>query len=188
MTVRLRAARAEDADALAGMLRSLSPAAAFHRFVAGLGEPKPGLLRALLARGHDRGAWLAVDEDDVGEFVVGHACWRLAPTGVVDLGVVVADPWQRRGLGRRLLVAAVLEAATAGGTRLHLDVHPENRRVVRLLRDRLPGAVVTDADGFVQFDGPLAGAMPSRAGQAVPSPGTMERSTSQVDSSSTVPV
>jgi GNAT superfamily N-acetyltransferase len=210
VTTRLRRGRPGDAEALATMLRSLSPAAAFHRFLAGLGEPNPWLLRALLARtarpdGTARGAWLAVDEDRIGEFVVGHACWSLDARGVVDVGIVVGDRWQHRGLGRRLLEAAVLEAALAGGTRLHLDVHPENRSVVRMLRDRLPRAAVTYADGLVQFDAPLADVAPGARPQSPwadrerasasaarlssgASAATPQRRTSQPAASSAVPV
>jgi GNAT superfamily N-acetyltransferase len=152
----LRPARPDDLEGLAEMLRSLSPASAFHRFLAGLGEPKPALLRALLARGDSRGAWLALEGEGPGEHVVGHACWTVDATGTVDVGVVVADGMQRGGIGRRLLEAAVTQAATAGATRLHLDVHPDNRAVVRLLRARVPREAITFRDGLLGFDLPVS--------------------------------
>lgn len=148
----MRDAGPDDAAALAGMLRLLSPASAFMRFLVGFGEPKPALVRALLAAGPRRGALLAVLP---GGSVVGHACWTVTD-GVVDVGVVVLDGWQRRGLGRALVEAAVTRAAAAGGTTLHLDVHPENRALLATLRSRMPTATRRFADGLVTFDVPLA--------------------------------
>ena len=142
----------EDAARLAGMLRGLSPESAFRRFLSGLGEPKPGVVRALLATDARRGARLAVLPDG---HVIGHACWSVDSSDVADVGVIVTDAWQRRGLGRLLVRSSVGRAAAAGATTLHLDVHPENRPVVRLLRERLPGAAVRFADGLVQFDAPI---------------------------------
>lgn len=149
----LRDAGPDDAAELTGMLRLLSPSSAFMRFLAGFGEPKPALVRALLAAGPRRGALLALLP---GGTAVGHACWSVTPDGVVDVGVVVLDGWQRRGIGRELVEAAVARAAAAGGTVLHLDVHPENRVLVRTLRDRMPTATRRFVDGLVTFDVPLA--------------------------------
>ena len=44
----LRPATAQDEQLLAALLAGLSPASAFHRFMAGLGTPKPSFVRALL--------------------------------------------------------------------------------------------------------------------------------------------
>lgn len=168
----LRRGTPEDADALAAMLADLSPASGFHRFLGGLGRPSPALVRALLGTRPDtgsgaaRGSWLAVDRDEFGERLVGHACWYVDAAGVCDVGVVVHDGWQRRGLGRRLLEAAVTEAATAGATGVHLDVHPDNRLVLRILRDRLPRAALGFTDGLVTADLPLARVLRAAAAAA----------------------
>lgn len=142
-----------DGAALADMLRGLSPTAGFLRFLSGHSAPKPSLVRALLATAPRRGALLAVLPDGR---VVGHACWTVDADDVTDVGVVVTDAWQRRGLGRRLVETAVRRSARAGARSMHLDVHPTNRLVVDLLRDRLPGARRAFADGLVTFDVPLA--------------------------------
>lgn len=181
--VTVRPASQRDAEALAAMLRLLSPQSSFLRFLAGLGEPKPALVRALLATGPDRGAVLAVLP---GGTVVGHANWVVGATragagggsaasgvvdvGVVDVGVLVVDGWQRRGLGRALFDAAVTRAAAAGGTELHLDIHPENRRLLATLRRRLPAARRALVDGLVTVDAPLP-ALVGAVSAAVPSAG-----------------
>src|SRR5919199_1589558 len=108
---RLRPAGPDDVRLLATLLAGLSPASAFHRFMAGLGGPKPGPLRGLLRAGGGRGAWLAVGRG--------------------------------AGLGRALFEAAGTSAAGAGATVVPLDVHPDNRRVARILRDRLGARAIT---------------------------------------------
>lgn len=153
----LRDAGPQDAAELTDLLRLLSPASAFMRFLVGFGEPKPSLVRALLATDPARGALLAVLP---GGTAVGHACWSVRD-GVVDVGVLVLDGWQRRGVGRALVEAAVGRAGAAGGTRLHLDVHPENRALLASLRRRMPTATRRFADGLVTFDVPLADVPPA---------------------------
>jgi GNAT superfamily N-acetyltransferase len=152
----IRPAGTGDERLLAALLAGLSPASAFHRFMAGLGGPKPALVRALLREGKDRGAWLAIERTAAGtERAVGHACWSVDPRGVADLGVVVADDAQGRGTGSALFGAAALAAAGAGAVGIHLDVHPENRKVVAILRARFGGFALTWDQGLLTVDVPL---------------------------------
>ncbi len=159
----LRPATAEDEQLLTDLLAGLSPASAFHRFMAGLGRPKPSLVRALLRTGERRGAWLAVERDaDGGERAVGHAIWSLVPGDqgdVADLGVVVADDAQGRGIGSALFEAAARSAADAGAVGVHLDVHPDNRRVARILRARLGSGALAWDQGLLTLDAPLFAAV-----------------------------
>jgi GNAT superfamily N-acetyltransferase len=154
-SVTLRPARATDAADLSAMLATLSVQSAFHRFLAGLGHPSRQLVARLLRRDARHGAWLAMDHR---WFVVGHVQWAVAD-GVADLGVVVADQWQRRGVGRRLIQAALSEAAVAGATALQVDVHRDNGRVLRLVRTALPRAAVTQEGPLLTFRAPLADAL-----------------------------
>jgi GNAT superfamily N-acetyltransferase len=156
----LRPADVGDEHLLAALLAGLSPASGFHRFMAGLGPPKPALVRGLLATRERRGAWLALERDDEGtERAVGHACWSVDDAGVADLGVLVADAAQGRGIGGALFEAAGRSAADAGATAVHLDVHPDNRRVARILRARLGGRALTWDEGLLTLDVPLADAV-----------------------------
>ena len=84
-----------------------------------------------------------------GDEVVGLAdSSRLADGMTVELGVVVADRWQRRGLGPRL-ARAVLELSMARGARLvRMHALAENDRVARLVRRTWP-------DGVPRRDGPV---------------------------------
>ena len=98
----------DDSAAVRDFLAGLSLDSAYRRFFTGLGSPSSTLVRHLVDVDHDRReAILAVLDGEV----VGLAdCTRLADGVTVELGVVVADRWQRRGLGPRL-ARTVLELA-----------------------------------------------------------------------------
>ena len=84
---------------------------------------------------------------------------KVGDTGVADLGVVVADASQGRGVGRALFAAAGMSAANAGATAVHLDVHPDNRRVARILRERLGARAITWDQGLLTVDAPITDAV-----------------------------
>ena len=69
-----------------------------------------------------------------GDTVVGDARYVRYPNAprAADIAVTVADEWQGRGLGRRLLRALAAAARAAGVDRFTLDVHAENRVALRL--------------------------------------------------------
>ena len=51
---------------------------------------------------------------------------------VADLGIMVAEPWRRRGVGRALLGAASEWAGGVGITKLELHVFPHNSAAIAL--------------------------------------------------------
>jgi GNAT superfamily N-acetyltransferase len=152
--VRLRRTCVDDTAGLTSMLAELSPASSFFRFLTGLGRPSDRLVDRLLHRDSTHGAWLAV----VGDSPVGHIMWALADDAV-ELGVVVTDAWQRRGIGRWLVQVALAEAAVAGAVAVRLDVHVDNRRVVAMLRRALPDARVTREAELLTFRSPMLATM-----------------------------
>jgi ribosomal protein S18 acetylase RimI-like enzyme len=163
----LRPAGRDDEPLLAALLAGLTPASAFHRFMAGLGGAKPALVRALLREEENRGAWLALERTAAGaERAVGHACWSVDPEGIADLGVVVADDAQGRGTGSALFDVAARSAAGAGAVGVHLDVHPENRRVVDILRRRFGGRSLAWDQGLLTLDVPLSAVVRAPAAAA----------------------
>jgi GNAT superfamily N-acetyltransferase len=156
--VRLRRTRADDTAGLAAMLAGLSLTSAHFRFLTGLGRPSPRLVARLLHRDATHGGWLAV----VGEQLVGHVMWVL-DDDTVELGVVVTDAHQGRGIGRWLLQSALAEAAVAGAVAVRLDVHVENRRVVAMLQRSMPDARVSREAELLTFLAPMTSATPARA-------------------------
>ncbi len=136
------------------MIDSLSAEAYFWRFLGGRAVPPPAwMLARLLAGGADRGAWVAQAQD----VVIGHSCWTRGPDGAAEIGVVVRDCWQRRGIGTALVGATAAAAAAAGADRARFEVHPENRFVVAVMRRRAVGQRPRLVDGLIRWDVPLTG-------------------------------
>jgi acetyltransferase len=84
--------------------------------------------------------------------IVGHL--SLEPSGLreVEVAVAVADAWQRHGIGRRLLLAALAWAERHGIERLRASMLSTNVAILGLLRSMgrvvtlsMPGAGVVDA-------------------------------------------
>ena len=130
---------------------------AYLRFLTGLGRPSDRLVARLLHTDATHGAWLAVVRDAP----VGHVMWALADDAV-ELGAVVTDAWQHRGIGRWLVDAALAEAAVAGATAVRVDVLLENRRVIAMLRRAMPDAHVTREAEMLTFRAPMTAAVPAR--------------------------
>ena len=128
-----------DRAAVHGFLAGLSLDSAYRRFFTGLGSPSSKLVGHLVEVDHDRREAVLAGW---GDQVVGLAdCTRLDDGVTVELGVVVADRWQRRGLGPRL-ARTVLELAIARGARtVRMHALAGNDRVARLVRRRWPDAV-----------------------------------------------
>ena len=61
---------------------------------------------------------------------------------VTDVGVVVADAWQRRGLGAALMRTLVTRAQARGVTALAMDVLPGNRVVLAMIIGHWPDAAI----------------------------------------------
>ena len=145
----VRPARPTDAPALHDLVAGLSLTSSYRRFFVGVGVPSTRMVTALLRRDDTHGAWVCV----AGDRVVGHASWGV-DDGAAELGVVVADAWQRKGIGRSLTAAAAAEARTRGLSDVRLLVHAENRDLARRLS---AGATVADmADGVVTVTRPIA--------------------------------
>jgi acetyltransferase len=152
--VLLRDARPEDAAAVREFLSGLSLDSAYRRFFTGIGSPpSAALVRRLVEADPDnRTVVLAV----AGAEVVGLADTTLVDGGrAVELGVVLADRWQRRGLGWQLCAAALVPALVRGVPVLRAHTLPDNARVARILRRRWPDGAPRFADGTLVWELPL---------------------------------
>jgi ribosomal protein S18 acetylase RimI-like enzyme len=57
-----------------------------------------------------------------------------------EIGVVVADAWQGRGVGSGLMRALASRARARGATTLVMEVMAENRRMLAMIAGRWPDA------------------------------------------------
>lgn len=152
--VLLRDARPEDCAAVRDFLSGLSLDSAYRRFFTGIGSPPSGaLVRRLVEADPDRRTVvLAI----AGAEVVGLADTTVVDDGrAVELGVVLADRWQRRGLGWQLCAGALVPALTRGVPVLRAHTLPDNSRVAKILRRRWPDGAPRFADGTLVWELPL---------------------------------
>ena len=129
-TVHVRAAVPDDVEAVATFLDGLSADARWFRFLGG------GINAHRAARGLiDHGVGL-VATAGVDGVVVAHACLVPEPNGErAELAFAVADAWQGRGIATLMLAHLAQLAEAAGVSTLTAVVHPDNHRMLSVLRD-----------------------------------------------------
>jgi GNAT superfamily N-acetyltransferase len=161
-----------------GLIRPVTPAdeAVLHDFFAALSvesrylrffapvTPSCGLLDLMAGKPAHVDAIVAVADG----VIVGHAMAadRPAPGDpghpgrpggprATDVGVVVADAWQRRGVGAALMRALIGRAQARGVTALAMDVLPGNRRVLAMIAGHWPEAAIGRSPDGVDVRIPL---------------------------------
>lgn len=124
----------------------LSPRSLHQRFFSGTPYLPGYYLRRLDQVDHDRmEALVAVAGAEivgVAEYVRDQACPDRA-----DLAVMVADAWQRQGVGRTLVTALADLAFVRGIHELHADVLAGNRSANAAVHSGWPGVPGRRADG-----------------------------------------
>jgi acetyltransferase len=130
-TVFIRPIAPEDKQLLVSGLRNLSPETAYRRFLS----PKVSFSDAELkylteVDGHDHIAYVAVD----GDTLIGVGRVVRTSEDTADMAIVVGDPWQGLGLGRRLAKLLAEKAAAAGVTRIAGTMLAHNKPAFRLMK------------------------------------------------------
>ena len=143
-TAAIRPVDPAEQAALSDFFAALSVESRYRRFFAPV-RPSHGLLDLLSGCPANVDAIVAVADG----VIVGHAMAadlpeRICPDAsrITDVGVVVADAWQRRGVGAALMRALIARAQARGVTALAMDVLPGNRRVLAMILSHWPDAVV----------------------------------------------
>ena len=149
--VAIRQACPEDLPALSEFFAGLSAHTRYLRFFGPV-APGAALLRTLAGLADNIDALVAVRRG----VVVGHAMAvdRVEPPGprgtrVTDVGMVVHDAWQGRGVGSALMRALVSGAQARGVSTLEMDVLGSNRQVLAMITGHWPAARVDrNSDGL----------------------------------------
>jgi GNAT superfamily N-acetyltransferase len=135
----IRTGSPADAEAIRDLVCRLSPRSLYFRFFASVAPPSTGLLRALSGVTGSADILLITDASGA---LIGHgmAADVFGSAGGLEtnIGLMIADDWQRRGLGTMLLTELVNRAARRGVCGLVLDVLPENDPMRRIIRRRWP--------------------------------------------------
>jgi acetyltransferase len=133
----IRPLHAGDRPLLEALMRGLSPASRYLRFHAAVSEVPAALLERLTRVGVlGESAFLATTGVQGRELAVGEA--RLAISDEVhdahEFALVVADPWQRLGVGMALMQRLLRQAALSGVRALFGDTFSNNVRMLELAR------------------------------------------------------
>jgi ribosomal protein S18 acetylase RimI-like enzyme len=135
----IRPARTADLPALGDFFAGLSTQARYLRFFSPI-RPGPALL-ALLCGGDGTTDAVLASRDGV---IIGHgmAADGSGPGGTrtTDIGVVVADAWQRQGVGSALVRALIAGAQVRGVTSVTMDVLHGNDRALAMIKGHWPTA------------------------------------------------
>lgn len=143
-----------DGDAVLGLFDRLSPESVYRRYFSPLA--RRDTLRRSVARidHHDREAVAAVE----GGEVVGMAEYARAPgLPTANMAIVVADSWQRQGLGTRLVAALASRAVAAGIYGFAVDIQGDNYGALRLFKRVAPGVRMVFSAGVGEAVIPLHG-------------------------------
>lgn len=135
-SVRVRPVRPTDAGGIQEFVRRLSDRSRRLRFCASIRELPPATLARLTGSAGQRGPVLVAEADDGGtsclvalaEYAVGE------DDGTCELAFVVADAWQRLGLGHALMEMLIRSASDARYVRAVADVLHDNEAMVALAR------------------------------------------------------
>jgi GNAT superfamily N-acetyltransferase len=147
--VLVRPLERDDRERLRRLFYRLSPLSVYRRFLSPLPEPREeGLTRLLDVDHREREALAALDGD---EFVGVARYGRPGGAGPADLAVVVADDWQRSGLGRLLLEQLAELAGGRGISSFEATVLGDNRPALDLIRRVFPGSAARWQAGMAEF-------------------------------------
>lgn len=145
-----------DLAALGDFFAGLSVQARYLRFFAPV-RPTGDLLHLLSGGPEHVDVVVAVTEG----VIVGHAMAadRAHPGKArgTDIGVVVADAWQGRGVGAALMRALIARAQRRGVTSLEMDVLHGNSKVLAMITGHWPSAVLSHAHDSLCIHIPLPG-------------------------------
>jgi acetyltransferase len=137
-TVHLRLLTPQDAPAEQRFFNGLSLDSRHQRFHFGLHEVSASLLALLVNVDQQfHRAWVLEHDTPAGPVVMAdarHVSDPADPTRA-EFALAVADAWQGRGLGRRLLGHVIDDARARGVRTLFGDVLAENRRMLALMRE-----------------------------------------------------
>lgn len=133
--VRVRPITPADFELEFEFVRGLSPVTGYQRLLSGRRLSRAEIERFANVDGDCEVALIATIEQEGRERQVGVARFvREACGDSAEFALVIADDWQGRGLGRRLLELLVGEARSRGLRRLHGETLSDNSAMIGLAR------------------------------------------------------
>ncbi len=131
----IRPIRPEDAEIEQAFVRNLSEAAKYFRFMMPLKELSQAMLARFTQIDYDREmALIAVIEQDGSDIEIAVCRYIINPDGKsCEFALVVADAWQHKGVGHKLMTMLMDVARAKGLDVMEGDVLTDNRDMLRLV-------------------------------------------------------
>ena len=145
--ITLRPIRPEDAEMEQEFVKRLSADSRYFRFMGSMRELTPAMLLRFTQIDYDREmAFVAVRESGGRELEIAVARYATNPDGeTCEFAMVVADDWQRRGLGWRMMKLLIKVARERGLQAMIGHVLPNNTAMLALCAQL--GVEITDSGG-----------------------------------------
>jgi len=151
----VRAVRAADAPLVQQFVRELSPQSRRNRFFGPVSELSPAQLERMTRFDGTTGLGLVAVAGGDAPRIVAIAQHAVCDPPFAELAVVVADDWQRQGLGERLVLLLLAHAARTGIAAVQGVVMGANRPMLALA-SKLGFGFEDDADPeLVRIEKPL---------------------------------
>ena len=132
----LRPIRPEDAEIEQAFMRALSDESRYSRFLSTVQELSPQMLARFTQIDYDREmALIATTEVNGLEVQIGVARYIINPDGKsCEFAVCIADAWQRRGIGHKLMGTLIDVARSNGLQRMEGEVLASNQCMLDLVK------------------------------------------------------
>jgi GNAT superfamily N-acetyltransferase len=151
--IRFRLLERDDEGLIRSFYNRLSPDTVYSRFMGPVVPPADALIQSLIDVDHcDRDALVALDERGV----AGIARYAVLPgRKAYEVAIVIADDWQRRGLGGMLMRRLGHIARLRGIVSFHATILGDNRRAQAFIRGLSTRTTMRFESGVIEADIPL---------------------------------
>ena len=152
--VLLRPIKPTDADMWVELYSSLSSMSKYYRFFSAHQQPSPKMIKMYTNIDYvNNFALVAIVTENGKEKMVGVARYVLdPPPSSAELAVVVADTWQGKGLGTKMLLYIIEIMIKRKIKKVHGDVFLENRAMLQLMGEGGFKLTKEDSHGVRHFE------------------------------------
>lgn len=154
--VGIRAVSLEDGELLRRMFSRLSIESIYRRFHMPYPSVPEWAVALFMGEHESQGKYLVAAAENE---IVGHAMYTTSSEDgrSADIGIIVEDEWQRRGIGKLLLLKLAVAARRRRIEAFTGVVLAENRAMMRLITAVFTGVRSTVRGGQYEIYAPLAG-------------------------------